>query len=106
MPYDAISTNAAWSLLNRLTNTCSDDQHPQPGIASVIPSMNAPEEAVFLLISLANMATSRTKDDREFIEIAAKNILEVIIFICFLLFVIFSTNKMVCSELAGECVAV
>lgn len=80
MPYDATSTNAAWSLLNRLAHVHhvgQDSQNTSLSIAAAIPSMNAPAEAVFLLTSLSNMAISRSKEDKGFIEVAVKNILEV-----------------------------
>eukprot|EP00794_Sanderia_malayensis_P020418 gene20418-22431_t len=83
MPYEAVSTNAAWSLLNRLSQSKDTEQqsyvqsqHPMNTV-SLLSSIKAPGEAVFLLTSLANMALSRMKDDKDFIQVATKNILEV-----------------------------
>ena len=80
MPYDAISTNAAWSLLNRLISTSSDsnsDQDRSTKLAHIIAAVPSMEEMIFLFTALSNMAISRSKDDREFINCVTVDLLEV-----------------------------
>ena len=80
MPFDAISTNAAWSLLNRLISTSGDSTDGQNKLArlkSLIGDVPSTEEMIFLFTALSNMAISRSKDDREFINCVAIDLLEV-----------------------------
>ena len=84
MPYDAISTNAAWSLLNQLISTPKDptaDQSKPAKLKSIIGEVPSTEEMIFLFTALSNMAISRSKDDREFINCVAVDLLEVFQFI-------------------------
>ena len=80
MPFDAISTNAAWSLLNQLISTSGDStdgQNKLTRLKSLIGDVPSPEEMIFLFTALSNMAISRSKDDREFINCVAIDLLEV-----------------------------
>lgn len=84
MPYDAISTNAAWSLLNRLISTSEEptaDQSKPAKLKNIIGDVPSTEEMIFLFTALSNMAISRSKDDREFINCVAVDLLEVLQFI-------------------------
>ena len=72
MPYDAVSTNAAWSLLNHLTHLREQANEGSSEIGDISPG-----EAVFLLTALSNMANSRPSEDRSFIQHATEQILEV-----------------------------
>ena len=80
MPFDAISTNAAWSLLNRLIYTPSNDNANQaqvPKMKYAVGEMTSTGEMIFLFTALSNMAISRSADDREFINCVASSMLEV-----------------------------
>ena len=80
MPYEAISTNAAWLLLNRLVQMPKDEEGAQMQrsmVTTTLGDVNVPGEMVFLLTALSNMAISRSKDDRDFIECVVKSLLEV-----------------------------
>ena len=80
MPYEAISTDAAWSLLNRLVPIPVNQNSQNTTYSSEFlrNASNASGEMVFFITSLSFMATSRSTDDQEFIEYAAKCIVEVI----------------------------
>eukprot|EP00795_Rhopilema_esculentum_P003345 gene3345-1694_t len=79
MPYEAISTNAAWSLLNRLVRTPVNQNSQNTTYSSEFlrNASNASGEMVFFITSLSFMAISRSTDDQEFIECAAKCIVEI-----------------------------
>lgn len=81
MPFDAISSASVWVMLDLLVNvgvssTCKDSVQ-ESSIQSIRSIDVSPSQGIFLLTALSNMAISRTSADQDFIEVVAKQILEV-----------------------------
>lgn len=81
MPFDAISSASVWVMLDLLVNvgvsSAGNVSVPESSIQSIRSIDVSPSEGIFLLTALSNMAISRTSADQDFIEVVAKQILEV-----------------------------
>ena len=80
MPFDAISTDAAWTVLGSLLHTPEDSSgnHKQSSrLKCINGDVTSPEEMIYLITALSNMAISRSSDDRQFITYVAACLLEV-----------------------------
>ena len=81
MPFDAISSASVWVMLDLLVNvgvsSADKSSIPKSSIQSIGSIDVSPSEGIFLLTALSNMAISRTSADQDFIEVVAKQILEV-----------------------------
>ena len=82
MPFDAISSSAMWMLLNMLISQQTTSEIIKSNNILDLPNVTSleisPNDCVFLLTAISNIALSRTKEDQMLIEACMKVIIEVI----------------------------